>query len=180
MPAALTIKAFDPFTWINEYTNPTMPTTAEVLGPILQFSLMWNLFERDTCKRYANLNSIKNSVHDSFVAGLLHGAQFNEHLEYFRSRSTRNGLDVETYISALLLTDGKAKRVVRGVLEGTLTDPKNVVYALLLIAHRIRNNLFHGNKDVAILHSQVDLFKTVNSLLATYLSATKVAEAPHA
>lgn len=177
MPAALTIEAFDPFTWINEYTSPTMPTTAEVLGPILQFSLMWNLFERDTRKRNANPNSIEKSVRDSFSAGLLHGAQFNEHLEYFRSRSTQNGRDVETYFLALLLTDEKAKRVVRGVLEGTLTDPKNVVHALLLIAHRIRNNLFHGNKEVAMLHSQVGLFKTVNSLLATYLSATKATEA---
>jgi len=178
MPAALTIEAFDPFTWINEYTQPAMPTTSAVLEPILQFSLMWNLFERVACRRNANLTSIKKSVHDSFTAGLLHGAHFNEHLEYFRSRSTRNGRDVETYFLALLLTDEKAKRVIRGVLEGTLTDPKNVVHALLLIAHRIRNNLFHGNKDVAMLHSQVDLFKTVNSLLATYLSATKVAGAP--
>lgn len=178
MPAALTIEAFDPLAWINEYTNPTMSTTAEVLGPILQFSLMWNLFERDTCKRNANLASIRKSVRDSFAAGLLHAAQFKEHLEYFQSRSTQNGREVETYFLALLLTDKNAKRVVQGVLEGTLTDPENVVHALLLIAHRIRNNLFHGNKDVETLHSQVDLFKTVNSLLATYLTATKVTKAP--
>jgi hypothetical protein len=62
--------------------------------------------------------------------------------------------------------------VVGGVLNGTLNDPNNVVYALLLIAHRIRNNLFHGEKEVAILHAQAELFQAVNSLLASYLSLT--------
>jgi hypothetical protein len=54
-------------------------------------------------------------------------------------------------------------------LHGESQDLNNHVYALLLIAHRVRNNLFHGNKKVESLPRQIDLFHTVNALLATYL-----------
>ena len=173
MPVQLNIAAFDPLAWINEYTQPAHQVTPEIFAPILQFSLMWNLFERNCCKREATQASIEKSVSDAFSGGHLNGQQFQEHLDYFRSRATMGAHTIETYFTALVLTNEKAKRIVRGALDGTLTDPNNTVLGLLLIAHRIRNNLFHGNKEVAMLHSQVELFKAVNSLLATYLTVTR-------
>ena len=173
MPASLTIGEFDPLTWINEYTTPAISITSETYEPIMQFSLMWGLFERNACMREATVATIEKSVDSAFAAGLLEAGNFQEHLEYFKNRATRNGNTIEAYFKALVLTNDRAKRMVRGALDGTLKDANNVVLALLLIAHRVRNNLFHGSKDVAVLHSQVELFKAVNSLLATYLSSTK-------
>ena len=54
----------------------------------------------------------------------------------------------------------------------------NIVYALLLIAHRIRNNLFHGNKGIESLHTQTDLFRVVNRLLATFLEDIQPGQMP--
>ena len=59
--------------------------------------------------------------------------------------------------------------MVRGVLNGETQDVNNIVYALLLIAHRIRNNLFHGNKGIDSLHTQTELFQVVNRLLSDFI-----------
>ena len=172
MPAPLSIQEFDPLLWVNEYTQPAIPVSADVFAPILQFSLMWNLFERDACVRDANPTSIEKAVNKAFADGILSAQPFQEHLTYFRNLANRHGPGLEPYFAALKLTNERAKYVVGGVLNGSLNDPNNVVYALLLIAHRIRNNLFHGEKDVVMLHTQAELFQVVNSLLATYLSTT--------
>jgi hypothetical protein len=90
-------------------------------------------------------------------------------LEYFQDRYLRDGQTFETFFDALMMTDGDSKTVVRKVMCGEMRDLNNIVYALLLIAHRIRNNLFHGNKNVQSLPHQIDLFTTINSLLTTFL-----------
>lgn len=175
MPAELAIATFEPLEWVNEYTQPAMRIDQEAFGPILHFSLMWNLFERDACGKEATPSSIEKAVQSAFAAGKLSLAPFREHLQYFQDRSQRGELTIEQYLNALKMTNASARHLVGGVLAGTLTDPNNAIHALLLIAHRIRNNLFHGEKDVAMLHTQVHLFRAVNSLLATYLHTTKSA-----
>lgn len=173
MLTSLAIDTFQPLTWINEYTCAKTPINTEAFEPILQFCLMWNLFERDACKKSANYTTIGNAVLHAFAKEKLSLSSFQEHLAYFRNRSQREGMTIDQYLHALKMNDVNAKYLVTGVLSSSLTDPNNVVYALLLITHRIRNNLFHGEKEIALLHSQVGLFRTVNSLLATYLSVTK-------
>lgn len=175
MPVTTSIAHFEPLAWVNEYTATATPINEATFGPILQFSLMWNLFERDACGREGNPTNIEKSVESVFADGKLNLHSFQEHLAYFRDRSQREGMTIDRYLDALKLTNAKGRNLVRGVLAGSLSDPNNVVLALLLVAHRIRNNLFHGEKEVAYLHAQVDLFRTVNSLLATFLAQAKSA-----
>lgn len=173
MPSALTIDEFEPLAWINNYTQPAIQISDATFGPILHFSLMWNLFERDVCGRDAKPDKIEKAVQSAFAEGYLELDPFKEHLAYFRARSQRDGMSIDRYLDALKMDNKNARHLVRGVLKGDILDANNTLYALLLIAHRIRNNLFHGEKEVAILNSQSDLFRAVNSLLATYLSVTK-------
>ena len=175
MPAELAIATFDPLAWVNEYTQPAMRIDEDTFGPILHFSLMWNLFERDACGKEATPSNIEKAVQSAFAAGKLSLNPLQEHLQYFRDRAQQDGMTIEHYLNALKMKTANARHLVGGVLAGTLTDPNNAVHALLLIAHRIRNNLFHGEKDVAMLHTQAHLFRAVNSLLATYLHTTKSA-----
>lgn len=173
MPVATSIAAFQPLPWVNEYTRTAAPIDDASFGPILHFSLMWNLFERDACGREATPQTIEKSVEKAFTDGRLSLTAFGEHVVYFRDRSQRPGMTAQKYLDNLRLTNPKARKLVDGLLSGSLSDTNNLVHALLLIAHRIRNNLFHGEKEVALLHTQVDLFRTVNSLLATYLAQTR-------
>jgi hypothetical protein len=97
---------------------------------------------------------------------------FTEHLAYFRGRAQRNGMLVEQYLDALKVHRND-RALVGDVLIGRLNEVKSVVHALLLVVHRIRNNLFHGEKDVAYLHTQAELFRAANSVVATYLTVTR-------
>ena len=173
MPPSLSIAEFDLLAWVNAYTRPAVPVDAGTFEPILQFSLMWNLFEREACGKEASLMNIEKAVQKAFTEGKLSIEPFTEHLRYFRDRAQRDGMTIERYLNALKMSNQRARHLVEGVLSTTLSDPNNAIYALLLIAHRIRNNLFHGEKEVALLHSQAELFRVTNSLIATYLETTK-------
>jgi len=62
---------------------------------------------------------------------------------------------------------------MRRHLEATLNSPQSsledIVKSLLFIAYRIRNNFFHGNKNLSDLFNQEDLFQQINQVLMDYL-----------
>lgn len=175
MPQTLNIESFDPLAWANAYTQTAMPIHGAVVEPILHFSLMWNLFERDACGKEASRTKIGAIVSSAASAGLLSLEPFAEHLTFFQGRAQREGMEIKQYLNALKMENEKDRHLVHEVLDDRTNEPKKVVHALLLIAHRVRNNLFHGEKEVAYLHAQVSLFRAVNSLIATYLTVTKSA-----
>ena len=58
---------------------------------------------------------------------------------------------------------------VKSVLEGKVNAVDDIVFALLIIIFRLRNNLFHGEKWVYKLDDQVDNFRNANQVLAKFL-----------
>lgn len=163
------IEEFDAMNWINDYFQGNVNLDFDQLRPILCFSLIWSLFETQACRRHATPESIRRSVDFADESGRLRREKYQRYLDYFRNRYLLLDNSIESAFAHLLMTDRRSQEVVRRALLGESQDLNNIVYALLLIAHRIRNNLFHGNKDVATLPQQTALFTVVNSLLATYL-----------
>ena len=160
----------DELQWINCYLGVPNPLDYDQMKPILCFSLIWNLFETHACQRDANPNSIHQSVNRAGKSGRLSSKKYNQFVHYFRERYYLADEDkFESFFDTLMLTHTESQKVVKRALNGDTSDINDIVYALLLIAHRIRNNLFHGNKDVQTLPQQVALFTAVNSLLTTYL-----------
>jgi len=172
MPQPTSIASLCPLDWANEYTNAAIPIHGQIVEPIRYFSILWNLFERDACGKDATRHRIGMAVSAQIAARGVGLAPFAEHLAYFQSRAQRGGMTIEQYLDALRMEE-RDRPLVRQVLRGETEDAKRVVHALLLVARRIRNNLFHGEKDVALLHAQADLFRAVNSLVATYLTVTR-------
>ena len=175
MPAALNIDDFEPFAWVAEFTQPTLEIHELTYRQIVHFSLIWNLFERHACGRFASIPKIELSVKSAIAENRIETGQFAEHSAYFRHRAANYGHSIDDYVSALNPQDQKTKEILTGFLNGGSDNLRSEVTGLLVIAYRIRNNLFHGEKEVAYLHTQVELFRVVNSLLATYLTATKSA-----
>lgn len=161
------IRNFDAIEWINRFFQGAS-LNFEQLRPILCFSLIWNLFEAKACGRHANKNSIRRSVDSADESGRLKIENYQKYLDFFRERYVENNT-VDAAFDRLLMQDSDSKEVVRRSLLGESHDINNILFGLLLIAHRIRNNLFHGNKDVETLPRQTELFVVVNSLLAKYL-----------
>jgi len=166
--AAVELDGFDALAWIGRYFARPAPLDFEQLRPVLSFSLMWSLFDTVACRRNASPQRIRDAVDRADGAGRLDPAVYGEFLQYFRDRYLRAG-NIEDAFDRLLMTHRDSQVAVRRALIGDARDLNNIVYALLLIAHRIRNNLFHGNKGVATLHNQTELFRVVNCLLATFI-----------
>lgn len=162
-------REFDAIQWINRYFRGAVELDFDHLRPILCFSLIWNLFETHACRRHATPESIKSSVDHADQSRRLRRDRYDRYLQFFKQRYVQEDRNLELVFDALLMTDARAKEVVRRTLLDEAQDLNNHVYALLLIAHRIRNNLFHGNKEVESLPRQIDLFSEVNALLSTYL-----------
>ncbi|MDQ1593276.1 MAG: hypothetical protein QOG71_3903 [Pyrinomonadaceae bacterium] len=159
---------FNALDWIDRYFAGGVQIDYEELRPILCFSLIWNLFETVACGRNATPDSIRRSVDRTDQAGRLQAVKYLRYLDYFRNRYLRAGT-IEHAFDGLLMTNRQSQVAVRRALNDEAHDLNNTVYALLLIAHRIRNNLFHGNKSIQSLHTQTELFHVVNHLLADYI-----------
>lgn len=162
------IRNFDAIEWINRFFQGTASLNFEQLRPILCFSLIWNLFETKACRKKASKTSIRECVDFADESGRLKIEKYQVYLEFFRERYVINN-SVDAAFERLLLRDSDSKEAVRRSLLGESHDTNNIVLGLLLIALRIRNNLFHGNKDVETLPRQTELFVVTNSLLSTFL-----------
>ncbi|MGA2787377.1 MAG: hypothetical protein ABSF60_07605 [Verrucomicrobiota bacterium] len=160
----------DEIPWINSHLGIGNYLDYEQMKPILCFSLIWNLFETEACKRNATPKSIRKSVDRANESCGLSKNRYEKFVNYFRERFyLADGKKFDDFFDSLLLTDEDAQKVVQQALAANADNLNNTIYALLLIAHRIRNNLFHGNKDVSSLPQQTELFTTINALLTTYL-----------
>lgn len=172
-----TIPKFDAQTWFNQFTEEGSSIVQDDLQPVLEFTLIWNLFERFVCQNVANLSRIRAHIEGAINAGKITSEDFLPHLEFFRTRYEN---PTEEYLKEVLLSahhhqstkDRENIRTVQLVLDGSYTDVNNVVYALFFIAYRVRNNLFHGEKQLHTLHLQSELFETVNSYLSLYMGKT--------
>ena len=159
---------FDAFDWIDRYFAGQATLDYNQLRPVLCFSLIWNLFETIACRRMANPTSIRQSVDHADQSGRIDSTKYGQYVTYFRNRYLTDGT-IDDVFDRLLMTHSESQIVVRRVLNDETKDLNNIVYALLLIAHRISNNLFHGNKSVSSLHQQTDIFQVVNRLITDYI-----------
>jgi len=159
---------FDALDWIDRYFAGRSTFDYDGLRPVLTFSLIWNLFETIACRRMATARSIRLSVDHADQTGRLDPEKYGHYVTYLRERYLKNGT-IDQAFDRLLMTDRESRIVVRRVLEDETKDINNIVYGLLLVAHRIRNNLFHGNKAVSSLHEQTELFQVINRLLSDYI-----------
>lgn len=175
IPASLQFNAVE---WFSQFSADGKPIDSTELQPVLEFTLLWNLFERETCDRFVRIPDLKNHVDEAFSKDELMRDAYEPYLLFFRTRYSQFG--EAGYLSSSLEPaqhsrvggDSKEILLLQKVLEGTCKDLNDVVFALLFIAYRVRNNLFHGEKDIYRLHAQRPLFEAVNSLLATYLGQT--------
>jgi len=168
------IEEFAPLVWLSKFSPTNEPLNSETLEPILSFTLIWNLFETVACNRNGSIRSIDESINNANDHGLLKSEDFSDFLIFFQSRYVQDR-DIDQLPEYLLSRRGCSNiesdkiRLLQDVLQGNSTAIGEIVSSLLFIAYRIRNNLFHGEKNLFTLDTQLDLFRAVNFLLAQYL-----------
>ena len=165
--------SFDGIEWLNRaFVFAGVDFHDPRLQPIFTFALIWNLFEKTACKRFATLSSIEKSVKDASMAGALHAEDYLPYVEYFRRRYLQDH-SIQNLANQLKLRDEKSRELMKEVFVHNTRDLEKIVHALLLIAYRIRNNLFHGEKELHFLYQQEELFRVINNLLTDYLTDIK-------
>ena len=137
---SMPIPKFNANTWFAQFTAGGTAIAAEELQPVLEFTLIWNLFEKLVCERNAGLPRIRRHVEQSIEQNKINGADYHPYVEFFKERYQDPS---EEFLISVLLSRGRLPsradrediKLVKTVFEGNYTDINNVVYALLFIAY---------------------------------------------
>ena len=132
---------------------------------ILDFALLWNLFELKFFDKYFTITRI-----DSFIEN--HSNNINPDIlektyNYFKERYFENWNFSNNFNN--LCNDEKSKDFI----FNSFTNNKNKIKTVILIIARLRNNLFHGEKDVRNLEAQEENFWIANKFLMELLKDIK-------
>ncbi len=128
----------------------------------LHFMILWNLFEARLCKK----NFSKKNIPDVQISPEV----IESTLQYFQGRYTEsNCLNYRFLYLENNRESKKDRELIEKVLLGEEKDQTAIIKALKLIIYRYRNNLFHGEKEIASLPNQQENFDYANNFLMTCL-----------
>jgi hypothetical protein len=142
--------------------------TGEERSAIVDFSLLWSLFEARILHNAGNANSIRAVVDAWHEAGTLQTEAYDQQLAYFRQRYFANGA-FTYHFDHLHLRPNDQLPLIRSVIDGSNNDPSCRVATVFIVILRYRNNLFHGMKWQYQLAGQLDNFTNANNALMTAL-----------
>ncbi|GGP00709.1 hypothetical protein [Stakelama pacifica] len=129
---------------------------------IYHFALLWSLLEAKLLETHGSPGAILDAVERIRAANRLDLASLAEPLAHFRARYWQDGKLTARFDG--LNMAAKQVRTVQPVLAGH-DDPAAGLSALLLIVHRLRNNLFHGPKWSYGIADQRENFENANLVM---------------
>lgn len=164
----------DPLAWLQSRVGAeALP--GDAFDAAMKFALLWMYFEGQACGAEANSKRLRDFAKDLYARKLdqLRG-QLDGPLGFFKARYGDVQQDPQSFIRRL----GEPKRIkpedqqsIIFLLTAQQVDEVDKAIGLLLICFRIRNNLFHGSKQLPTLQQQQDLFANVSCVLTALLEA---------
>lgn len=133
------------------------------LKSIFYFSIIWNIYEKELCKTHGSIGSHPKK-HSNDYCNTVDQEHLNSVFAYFKKRYISNGEPSNHYVTFEFNSE-PIKAEVFELLSGENPTNKHKLKALLCIAFRLRNNLFHGLKQVDKLYAQNENFRQINLLL---------------
>jgi hypothetical protein len=133
------------------------------LMSIFYFSLIWNLYEKELCAKNGKIGEHPEN-HSQTFAEKVDQNQLIRIFDYFKQRYVLDGQPTD-HFNTFEFKSEPIKNEVFGYLSSANPSNKDMLNALLCIAFRLRNNLFHGVKDVEKLYEQNENFRQINLLL---------------
>ena len=150
--------------WLQNHAPGFADLSGEEREAIMQFSLLWSLFESGALKTNGNAKAIVDlTTHWSNQGGLT-TYSFAQALAYFQNRYVQNGA-FTYHFDHLHFRRGDRQELVERALKGDTDAPADIAAAVLIIVFRYRNNYLHGMKWAYELKGQLDNFTTANSAL---------------
>jgi hypothetical protein len=131
---------------------------------IADFVFLWTFFEGNNPFGENAGKALASIAKELADAGAIDLQSLAPALEYFRHRYFRDGKFTDHY-PHLNLRKSDNVETVNAVLESKDNSPQSILTALLTIAYRFRNNLFHGLKWAYGLQGQQENFQTASAVL---------------
>lgn len=142
--------------------NETVAVFKRKRSFIFNFAMIWNLFEDRCMGKKAQISKVNNLV-ESLIS--INNLEVDAIFDYFKDRYKvfDNIYDTEN----LLWKEHEYtyRNFVIEKFRDTQCSHQNKIKAVLYIIFRLRNNLFHGEKDIAIINEQKQTFVLVNKFL---------------
>lgn len=145
----------------------------EQKNEMLNFTLLWSLFESKFFKNSASAGKIEKLCMRIKTDLIID--DFKVFLDYFKDRYVDNNSLNKTF-NKLSFRNNDKEVMVRNVLLDQEVNIVKSVASLLIIVYRIRNNFFHGKKWEYEIQGQYDNFKIANNILKKILEVTKSEE----
>ena len=159
---------FDAGPWIVANCPGGYVLKEETLRTVSSFTLMWNLFENTLCGSHADVSALDQVA--TTIAGANNGLpdDIRGALQFWSDRYLKNG-QFNYLFKGLNFRKRDRRAHVEAVLSGSATDEHSQVLASLIIVYRLRNNLFHGLKEIGALNEQVQNLDVACRVLAIVL-----------
>lgn len=167
---------FNELEWINQFFDNAIDVQNEGIERVRNFVLLWNMFETFGCNKNANIRTIRTAVENINATVHISNEMLNPFVDYFAGRYFNDNGTNKAIFEGLKFRGGddiQAKEDVRLILTRQIVESKEVLKGLLFILFRFRNNLFHGEKQVVLLNTQISNFSYANRLLANVLDIMK-------
>lgn len=139
------------------------------LQSIFYFTILWNIYEKELCGRAGGIGTHPKK-HARNLADKIDQNMLAEVFNYFKNRYVLNGEPTYHFITFEFNKD-EIKAEVFECLSSGNPSSEDKLKALLCIAFRLRNNLFHGEKEVEKLYEQNENFRLVNLILIELINS---------
>ena len=156
--------------WINQniLSSSEHRERTETYQSISDFCVMWVIFETtllsDTDNTVEELIEIATRLSHSYV-------NLEVPLKFWTDRYVSND-GINSKFERLKLKQEEHIDLVKRVLLGEKDSLVEKTHALLLIVYRMRNNLFHGNKDITRIHEQKENLNIASGFLKNVISSS--------
>jgi hypothetical protein len=167
---------FNELEWINQFFDNAVDIQNEGIERVRNFVLLWNMFETFACNKNATVRTIQTAVENINATITISNEMLSPFVDYFANRYFNDDGTSKEIFEGLKFRGGddiQAKEDVRLILTRQVIESKEVLKGLLFILFRFRNNLFHGEKQVVLLNTQISNFTYANRLLANVLDNMK-------
>lgn len=139
----------------------------EKLKPVACFVVLWNRLEA-RCGQHFNVDCLKNAVHQAANSKNFDLASYEPQTKFFRDRYINQPDRRKSLFFGSRANEGPIKECFLKLIRGEDMEREDHLKAVLYVPYRIRNNLFHGNKETVELYNQKSLFEHVNQVLCQF------------
>jgi len=150
--------------WVRNKLPDASSLKTETLKTVEGFVLLWNIFEGSMCNANANIEKFQN-IAQNLTNSQVVEKSVNKSLSFYRDRYVEKQ-EIKQLFYGLNFRSGDMKEHVESVLKGEKTKLYDKILALLIIAYRIRNNIFHGLKSASKWNKQTENISEASRILS--------------